>query len=62
MLEPMRARVDEMLEAHAGMDVVERAIEASPLPSEEKSVVWLWAWSRRHPASAPSRGPIRGHD
>ncbi len=42
-----RARVDELLDAHADMGVVERAIDASALNGEEKDALWLWASGRR---------------
>lgn len=47
-----RARVDALLDAGASMGVVERAIEAFALTSEEKSALWLGAWSRRYPSIA----------
>ena len=41
-----RARVQALLAAHVGRDVVQRAIEAFPLPYEEQSALWLWASPR----------------
>ena len=44
-----RVRVNGLLDASAGMGVVERSIEAYALTGEEKSALWLGAWSRRYP-------------
>jgi hypothetical protein len=63
-----RARVDDLLDAHADMGVVERAIDASALGREEKDALWLWASGRRaglvgdggRPEPAMSGGD--GHD
>jgi hypothetical protein len=42
-----RARVDELLDAHADMELVERTIDACVLDRDEKDALWLWA-SGRH--------------
>ena len=56
-----RARVDALVDAGAGMGVIERTIEAFALPSEEKAVLCLGAWSRRYPViDEPCDAVIRG--
>jgi hypothetical protein len=42
-----RARVDELLDARADMEAVERAIDVCVLDRDEKDALWLWA-SGRH--------------
>jgi len=42
-----RARVDELLDAHADMGAVERTIDDTALGREEKDALWLWARGRR---------------
>jgi hypothetical protein len=41
-----RARVQALVDADVSMAVVQRTIEASALSAEEKSELWLEAWSR----------------
>ena len=56
-----RTRVDALVDASAGMGVIERTIEAFALPSEEKASLWLGAWSRRYPLiDDPFDGVILG--
>jgi hypothetical protein len=43
-----RTGVAELLDAGAGMRVVERAIEDCALDGDEKDALWLWASGRRH--------------
>lgn len=44
-----RARIDELLDHHADMGIVERTIDdANALDREEKDALWLWASERRH--------------
>lgn len=38
-----RAGVAELIDAHAGMDVIERTVDAYALGREEKDALWLWA-------------------
>jgi hypothetical protein len=45
--EGCRARVDELLDARADMEVVEQAIDACGLDRDEKDALWLWASGRR---------------
>jgi hypothetical protein len=42
-----RARVDELLDARADMEVVEQEIDACGLDRDEKDALWLWASGRR---------------
>jgi hypothetical protein len=43
-----RAWIDELLDEHADMGVVEHAIDAAhALDGEEKDALWLWANGRR---------------
>jgi len=42
-----RERVDELVETHADMGVVERTIDTYALGREEKDALWLWASGRR---------------
>jgi hypothetical protein len=43
-----RARIDELLDEHAAMGVVELTIDAADaLDSDEKDALWLWARGRR---------------
>ena len=59
MFAACRARVGTLLQAQAGIEDVERTIEAFPLPCEDQCELWLWAWpqlddpvqKRRDPAA-----------
>ena len=52
LFEDCRDRVDALLSAGAGVDVVEHAIDVFPLPADERCALWLWAG----PRLAPHRG------
>lgn len=41
-----RAGVAELIDAGAGMEVVERTIDAYALDPDEKDALWLWARGR----------------
>jgi hypothetical protein len=57
-----RARIDELLDSHADMGVVEHAIDAAyALDGEEKDALWLWACGRRDRlVSGAAEPPIIG--
>jgi hypothetical protein len=42
-----RARVDRLFDAHADMELVERAIDACVLDRDEQDALWLWASGRQ---------------
>ncbi len=42
-----RARVDELLDAHVDMGVVEHTIDAYALDRDAKDALWLWVYGRR---------------
>jgi len=42
-----RAAITELIEADAGMDVVECTIDAYALDRDEEDALWLWAAGRR---------------
>lgn len=42
-----RARVDELLDAHADIGVVELTIDAYALDRDAKDALWLWVYGRR---------------
>jgi hypothetical protein len=42
-----RQRVDELLDAHVDIGVVEVTIDAFALSREEKDALWLWASGQR---------------
>jgi hypothetical protein len=41
-----RAQVEELLDAHVDMGLVERVIDASALGRDERDALWLWASGR----------------
>jgi len=52
-LDCCRAGIAELLEAGAGMDVVEREIEATDvLGREDRDALWLWAERLRTAAAS----------
>jgi hypothetical protein len=57
-----RARIEELLEGHADMSVVERTIDDQyALDRDQKDALWLWASGRRtRLISDPADGPFIG--
>ena len=54
--EVCRARVDELLDARADMELVERTIDACMLDRDARDALWLWAsgsWDRRKRQPSP---------
>lgn len=41
-----RAWIDELLDARADMELIERAIDGCVLDRDEKDALWLWASGR----------------
>ena len=52
-----RAAIAELLDADAGMDVIQRAIDAYALDREQQDALWLWAIGR--PTGASTFAPDR---
>jgi hypothetical protein len=50
--EEQRAEVEAMLACGESFDLVERTLEAAPLPDDERAAIWLMAW-----ALSDSAGP-----
>jgi hypothetical protein len=45
-LRTARAVVEEMLRKGASFDDIEDYIEHAPLPEQQQSALWLYAWAR----------------
>ena len=59
----VREHVEALMEAGEPFAAVERAIEVTRLPEDERAALWLLAWSLRRddaPAMRPVLRPVEG--
>ena len=56
----VRSKITRWIREGASLELIEKRISGLPATDDEKSALWLWAWSCRRPHGASHRRAVLG--